>query len=535
VVVRETVLGKESVVIKETKSGKDLKAAGEGMKLRTFGLCQIGFAHDQIVDLAVKRVSRSVVERWHGAPRRIDPKQSVRLLPKPGAQEPTIEGAPQALVEAKAGAIVQELHLEVDPLMQIVQAMAADEMGGQPDTFFRQFLSDGAQVAHLGAVQKWIAAANEVFGRRPDDVVTKPPPAKLLLAMEDRVSRLIAQVGMALQKSIVTWVDEPALRVHGTQRIAKAVQLHLRVLCDRLRDARIRLANESQALQVALYASVPDASGKCRGQRRSPAELQTMFFQDCKLRLYELGAQVAANIANALQSHSVSAHDNLVDLARELHHLAVQFATDELAEEEEVETEAADTLAPLRQMVSEQLRQADESIATVLDEQLTANILLPSGGMRAAICAGGAQREALVAQLQASARQAVLGRLGAIDIAGSALGVEGDDHSIRRCLEGARPVLPPCGGKRRLFCILPAESAQKLTSETLAAQIGPAEFQQKPTVVPDASGDVVLLYETGELSLKHAAAALIDSRVDLTEAASRLHTRSDVTWTPLLG
>ena len=509
-------------------------SSGEGMRLRTFGLCQIGFAHDQLVDVAVKRVSRGVVERWHGAPRRVDPKQSVRLLPKPGAQDAVIEGAPQQLVEAKAAAIVQELHLEVDPLMQIVQAMAADEMGGQPDTFFRQFLADGAQVAHMGAIQKWIGAANEVFGRRPDDVVTKPPPAKLLLAMEERVSRIIAQVGIALQKSIVKWVDEPALRVHGTQRIAKAVQLHLRVLCDRLRDARTRLASESQALQAALYASVPDATGKCRGQRRSPAELQTMFFQDCKLRLYELGAQVAANIANALQSHSVSAHDTLVDLARELHHLAVQFATDELAEEEEVEAEGGDSLAPLRQMVGEQLRQADEMIATTLDEQLSTSMLLPSGGLRAAISAGGAQRESLVNQLHAGARQAVLQRLGSIDIAGSALTVEGEDHPIRKCLAGARPALPICGGKRRLYCILPAESAQKLSPELLAKQVG-GEFAHPPTVVPDASGDVVLLFETGELSLKHAAAALIDSRVDLTEVASRLHTRSDVTWTPLLG
>jgi serine/threonine protein kinase len=511
-------------------------AGGEGLRLRTFGLCQIGFAHDQLVDVAVKRVSRGVVERWLGAPRRVDPKQSVRLLPKAGAHEPAVEGASQQLVEAKAGAIVQELHLDVDPLMQIVQAMAADEMGGQPDTFFRQFLADGAQVANLAAIQKWFAAANEVFGRRPDDVVTKPPPAKLLLAMEDRVSRLIAQVGNALQKSIVAWVDDPALRVHGTQRIAKAVQLHLRVLCDRLRDAQTRLASESQALEAALFASVPDASGKCRGQRRSPAELQTMFFQDCKLRLYELGAQVAANIANALQSHAVGAHDTLVDLARELHHLAVQFATDELAEEEEVvDTGSADSLAPLRAMVSEQLRQADEPIAATLDEQLSQDFLLPGGGLRAAVSAGGAQREALVAQLHAAARQAVLGRLGGIDIAGSALTAEGEDHPIRRCLAGAKPALPACGGKRRLFCILPAESAQKMTPETLAAQIGPAEFQQQPTVVPDASGDVVLLFETGELSLKHAAAVLIDSRVDLTEVAGRLHTRSDVTWTPLLG
>ena len=81
---------------------------------------------------------------------------------------------------------------------------------------------------------------------------------------------------------------------------------------------------------------------------------------------------------------------------------------------------------------------------------------------------------------------------------------------------------------------LPAESAQKMSPDSLAKQVG-GEFSHPPTVVPDASGDVVLLFETGELSLKHVAAALVDSRLDLTEVASRLHTRSDVTWTPLLG
>ena len=517
-------------------SRRETPASREGMRLRTFGICQIGFAHDQLVDVAVKRVCRSIVERWHGAPRQADPKQSIRLVSRAGVSDSDApEQAIQALVEAKAGGIVQELHMEVDPLMQIVQQMAADEMGEKPDVFFRQFLVGGAQIADRAAIQRWFEAANEVFGRRPDDVVTKPPPAKLMLALEERVSRLILQVGNALQKSIVAFVDDPALRVHGTQRIAKVVQMHLKFLCDRLRDARTRLLNESKALESSLFASVPDAHGKCKGPRRSPAELQTMFFQDCKLRLFELGALIAANIANALQSHAVSAHDTLVDLARDLHHLAVQFATAELAEEEEEQAESNDNLAPLRLMVGEQLRSADDIIAANLDQHLSANLLAPSGGLRAAICAGGAQREALVAQLQSASRQSVLGKLAAIDIAGSALSGQGEDHPIRRCLAGAKPLLPPAGGRRRLYCVIPAEAAQTLTPQFLATQIGPTEFGQPPTVIPDASGDVVLLFETGDLSVKHAAAALIDSRIDLTEVATRVLTRSDVTWTPLLG
>ncbi|MCI0360046.1 MAG: hypothetical protein L0211_16335, partial [Planctomycetaceae bacterium] len=487
------------------------------------------------VEVAVKRICRGIVERWLGAPRSLDQKKSVRLIRASAVSETEPEENMRALVEVKAGAIVQDLHLEVDSLMQIVQQMAAEEMGGKPDVFFRQFLADGAQVASRAAIERWIASANEVFGRRPDDIVTNPPPAKLLLALEPRVSRIIQQVGNALQKSIVAWVDEPALRVYGTQRIAKAVQLHLRLLCDRLRDARSKLTGESQALEAVLVASVPDPSSKSKGARRSPAELQTMFFQDCKLRLFELGAQIAASMANALQSHAVAAHDTLVDLTRELHHLAVQFATAELAEEEEEQAAPSDNLAPLRLMVDEQLRQADEPITMQLDQELSASLLAPTGGLRQAISAGGPQREALVAQLHGAARNSVLARLGSIDIAGSALTGSAEEQPIRRCLAGARPLLAPCGGKRRLYCILPAESAQKMTPESLASQIGPAEFQKTPTVVPDASGDVVLLYETGELSLKHAAASLIDSRVDLTEVATRVHTRADVVWTPLLG
>ena len=68
----------------------------------------------------------------------------------------------------------------------------------------------------------------------------------------------------------------------------------------------------------------------------------------------------------------------------------------------------------------------------------------------------------------------------------------------------------------------------------MAAAIGPSVFKQLPTVVADKSGDVVLLFEIGDLSLRHAAAAIISERPDLAELATRLFTRSDVTWTPLL-
>jgi hypothetical protein len=52
-------------------------------------------------------------------------------------------------------------------------------------------------------------------------------------------------------------------------------------------------------------------------------------------------------------------------------------------------------------------------------------------------------------------------------------------------------------------------------------------------VVPGAAGDLDLLIELGDISLPHAAAHLLGFRRDLAEAATRLLTRCDVTWTPV--
>ena len=63
--------------------------------------------------------------------------------------------------------------------------------------------------------------------------------------------------------------------------------------------------------------------------------------------------------------------------------------------------------------------------------------------------------------------------------------------------------------------------------------MGTSAFRQMPGVAAGAASDLVVIFELGDVSVAHAAAHLIDFRRDLAEAASRLQTRSDVTWTPV--
>ena len=514
------------------------------LNLRTFGLCQIGFAQDRLVEHAVKRVSRSVVERWLGESKRPETKKNVKLLAA-GEEAPKTPAEPSqhSAADAKAVMLVQQFRLDLEPLMQVVQQLAADEMGGNPDQYFSGFLQPSAK-RNEPDIDRWLGVINDIFGRRVEEGATPPPP-KLLLALESRITQLVRHMGSSMRQQIEVLVDDPALRVRGAQRVTKTIQGHLRGLCDKLRDARTRLARESLALEHQLHSSRPDAKAKSKGPRRSPSELQQLFLQSCRVRLLEMTAQIAGQIAHSLQSHVVGSHDALIDLARDLHFLAVQLATDELLEDqnladddlpaEERPLPDGDSLAPLRSAVAEQLRQADDALAQQLDQELSASALAAAGGLRGAILVGGTERDALLVKLHTAARLAVLKKLASIDIAGSTLAAKEGDHPLRRLLADCQSWFQPCGGKRRLLCLVPQSVGHTLTPAAMAAQIGTDAFSQLPAIIPDSAGDVVLLYEIGELSIRHAAGAVIYQRPDLADLATRLHTRNDITWTPLLG
>lgn len=500
-------------------------------QVRTFGLCQIGFAHDELVDRAVKRVSRAAIERWLGTARQPEARQSIRLIG--GTDEPRPQPSnPQLDIERSAARIVSQLRLDSESLIQITQQLAADEMGGNPDAFYRTLAAGGLAQPDVAAIERWLAQASEVFGQRVDAEHGKPPPARLGLALEKRLADLIEQMGQVLRASVEALTEDPLLRVQKAQRVAKALQTHLKLLCDQLRSTRDRLKQEAQTAEAELRASLHEPA-KGKGPRRSAADLQALFFQHCRIRTLEFAAQTAATVTHALQSHTVMAFDALVDLGRELHHLAVQLATDELLDEETAAS-SEDQLSTLKARLTSELHKADDHLAEKVDERLSREYLTPSGGLRKCILAGGPAREALVSALQSIARTLVLAQLAEINVAATMLNASSGDHPLRDCLATAEPWLQQCGGNRRLLCIVPTAMAETLTPGALAVQIGPGQFRQLPAVIPDAGSDVVLLYEIGDIPLEQAASAIIHQRPEMIELASRLHTRCDVSWTPLL-
>ena len=87
--------------------------------------------------------------------------------------------------------------------------------------------------------------------------------------------------------------------------------------------------------------------------------------------------------------------------------------------------------------------------------------------------------------------------------------------------------LPQCGHRRHRVVVIP----KRWPNDTLDMEARGA--------LPDAAilrariRRPVVLYEAGDLSLPQVAAKLTESRPDAIDAASRLHARNDIWWSPL--
>jgi hypothetical protein len=99
---------------------------------------------------------------------------------------------------------------------------------------------------------------------------------------------------------------------------------------------------------------------------------------------------------------------------------------------------------------------------------------------------------------------------------------------LRRLLDSATPKLASHGGDLRTMLLIPDRSLHEHAPALLAKTQDPP-----PTFVVDSDPNVACCGEADNISLAHVAARLVASRPVCIDAASRLHTRSDITWMTL--
>ena len=107
-------------------------------------------------------------------------------------------------------------------------------------------------------------------------------------------------------------------------------------------------------------------------------------------------------------------------------------------------------------------------------------------------------------------------------------GSDGETVPLDEHLEASLPKLLECGGARRLLVMLPHNSTNMRPVEILTRQLN-----ELPSLAENSDGDFVLCHEVEQISLTQVAVTLIEERRDWADYASRLHTRTDVSWSVL--
>ena len=507
--------------------------------VRSFGLCRVGFTADGMLDKKVGQLCARVVKRWLGEPKRVEGKQSIRLL-SPLTAGPKNEAADRdAAIDARAAQEAQACGLDSDTLLRHAYQAAEKELGTDALSYFRKLMWGVARSRGEGPypVDQCLAALDNLFGPRHLAVgVAALKVAPLPAALNERIKSVIVQIGGVLQLNMVTLADDASLRLYGAQRVVKWIGQHLKGLADRFHEMRSQVtAQMDQMGQQIMQAAGLDPRGRGKASSKTPSHvLEGMLVQFAQMRLMHLAGESAAQLALGAQGFVAAAGDKLVELSREVRCLVSQFGQDEDLDDFDMAPSGDDPLAGLRQGVVESLAEQLESLAIGLDQQICAS-LFKANGFRRTIMQGGPQRDELISLLKREARKQLLAQVQTTDIASMLMGSQqsGPGNPVRQLTAQAQPWLQCAGGQRRLFCLVPQASQSGCDAQAMKAVVGEEAFQETPAVISDASGDLVFCYELAGIPISHAAAAIIDHRPDYADLAYRLHCRSDIVWQAL--
>jgi hypothetical protein len=507
------------------------------IRLRTFGLHQFSCLQDDIVAVAVEHLCRHATDRWlMGTSAGVEPPVLKRSVAAAGRGTDPTKNAAYEQLRVPAERFAESIRLDVDSLIQEVFRHIEHELGQSVDKFFQDQIQQlplsevrGSAEGTATVITQFTKSIDTLLGGRHVSADhTRPEMGTLEASFAPFRKKAALKRADAVREWLLDRVDDETSRIRGAMWLAVWIGALCRTTEDRVRQLHENI--ESQLLEVErLLAVAPTA--RQRGREKTLAdELHGLLEQYCKHRLYTRVIDGVAEIAQAANGQITAIRDELVDLEREIRHLAEQFDTsrtfDSLVGDDGV---GADHLL---ESVGHVLVGGVNELTERLDQQLQAAVLKDAGGLRKLLGQGGDIRNKLPATIRALARTTVINLMKTMDVANLIFShgqqVDNDAATLAESLSSAQPRLMRCGGAKRLLVMLPNGSTNVRPLEILHEQMN-----ETPSVAQNNDGDFILCYEVEQISLTQVAVTIIESRRDYAEFAARFHTRTDVQWSTL--
>jgi len=366
-------------------------------------------------------------------------------------------------------------------------------------------------------------------------------------SLYDRIVGRLAVRGSVQATKLLDWirdmVEAPALRAEGARQHAAAARLLLQETHERLviqaaahRQSALALgyeARDKEGLRGERLLRNARAARK-NSQREPLREVLTYYAQ---ARLKEVLQRAVVKQFRLIEAEIATLLYQLNTLSRNLGLLKdrlLESAEPISGAEDESETEESDAEARYHQLIVKELDCRRQEIATNVDEVLVRQLFHGGPGLRRFLEPDAELWKSLSGPLTNASRQAVLNcvKETICRLMGSPVqSADGDGRQdivtvILRALTSDEPRPETSAGDRIL--ILPAG----VDAAALHEKLGPDAANV--AIVNGCTCDIALFTVRRDVSLERFATEMIGGVEVFRELASRLHTRVDVQWSPIV-
>jgi len=507
--------------------------------LRTFRLSQVGGESTRLSSGAIDRVCRALVQRWRGTTGARQEDRTVTLADpsklieaREAARASTTER-----VQRAARAFVETLPLELNSLIahvytvieQHLQRGAEDYIAALASESLSKLNLDGDPESLTAEITRTLEMFDAVVG---GDTKEDADSQELFESLEQTVADQLREPAHGWRSSVHDWLWEYAdtadLRTKDALYAGDWFQNRLRETSSESAEMTKQLRKELVTLREQIHAWA-GSEGNRKSSSNRAASLQEAFVRYLRLRIYMISQRAALGVVRIVESGVRSASDGLRDLNKRLSQLADQFyAAHETGKRPPQNPGEPHGTVDLEAT----LRDREEELAQRVDASLCAQLGPLEERLRRLAAEPVQNADALTQTVRAAARQVILRVARSATAAAVALEHRDPKRFGKRwskLFEQAQPPLvEACGGRRRLFVVLPEAVNVDPVLEELRALAA-----DEPNIVPDPDGDVVVCYEAEGMPLRGIAVSLMGGRRDFAKIAARLLTRTDIQWTEI--
>jgi hypothetical protein len=531
------------------------KAPAEVVAVRSFGLCQIDGSQDDVLTAAVEVICSGVCQRWRGAAELAEPSATSELPEFHIAHQKnrtTTTEVDNEEVERFGQEMATGLELSLDPLTARVNSLIDQFLGSDSATYFQQLLAPLFPVTAKMAphefrptrVEESLTKIDSLLGPASSEATpaaTNESHSSLHQLLTARIDALAEERARVLRESVLGLLDRSKSRAAGSVALAEWYAARLQQLETSVRDLAQQVAAELARVEQQLPGRQAAVPGKPKpkpapvDEPKLTNEWRERLLHYARLRTGAMVARGAARFTQALRTEAGAVEHAVKTLKRDLAHLEAEFRVagwSAVVNDSTSDNVKATIVSAFRARLGELAMKVER--ATSQDLLAGESTLRMAAEKRLDFQAGFADK------LRGLAKSSLNVVMRDIDLSAAMLqgheapagdaqnGQEKADGRLSALLAAARPKLMAAGGEQRMLLVLPEGSSETSLRESIGAQFG-----QQPNVVFDSDRDAAICYESQGLPLARVAAAIIDHRPEYAQAAQRLHTRTDVEWTPM--